>query len=254
MVQASPSDVLVDVTDRIGRITLNRPARHNALLPSMYQSIEAAVRSLDADPDVGVIILQGAGKSFSSGYDLAEEGDGTLARTKWVFDLGNAARWAVWRSSTPVIARIHGYCLGGAFELAAPADFSICAESAQLGEPEIRFGSGSAFLLLPWLCNVKRSKELLMTGKRISGPRAERLGIVTECVPDDALDEAVHQLAQTLLELPADALAEVKQGINESYETMGLPSAISSWERASIMLSHTHDADVDVYLTYIHQA
>jgi enoyl-CoA hydratase/carnithine racemase len=243
--------VLVDVKDAVGTSTLNRPARHNAFTVPMYGEILAALERLQADPEVKVIVLQGAGRSFSSGYDLkaSHEYPSTLHRIRRnLADIGNECRWSIWNSPKPVLAKIHGYCLGGAFELAAPADFSICADDAQLGLPEVQFGSGSAFLMVPWLVNVKVAKDVMMTGRRISGAEADRMDLVTRSVPADELDAAVDELVQRLVAMPEGSLEQTKRGINQTYEIQGFRTAIEAWRSSAILMALSGDHSTDDYL------
>lgn len=243
--------VLVERVGAVGTITLNRPARHNALTVQMYRDILSALEQHQGDPEVRVIVLQGAGRSFSSGYDLREpEAELTpLQRFRGgIADVGNACRWNIWNSPKPVIARIHGYCLGGAFELAAPADFSICAEDAQLGLPEVQFGSGSAFLMLPWLVNAKVAKDVMMTGRRITGAEASGMQLVTRAVPAGELDEAVDALVEQLLLMPEGSLEQTKRGINQAYEIQGLRSGVEAWRSSAILMELSIDDSTDDYL------
>jgi enoyl-CoA hydratase/carnithine racemase len=239
------------VKDAVGTITLNRPARHNALTVPMYGDILAALQRHQQDPEVKVIVIQGAGRSFSSGFDLGEPATNPTPMERIrrnIADIGNECRWNIWNSPKPVIAKIHGYCLGGAFELAAPADFSICADDAQLGLPEVQFGSGSAFLMVPWLVNVKVAKDVMMTGRRISGTEAGQMNLVTRSVPRDELDAAVDELARSLAGMPEGSLEQTKRGINQTYEIQGMRTAIEAWRSSAILMHLSTHASTDEYL------
>ncbi|MEJ1179579.1 MULTISPECIES: enoyl-CoA hydratase/isomerase family protein [unclassified Pseudarthrobacter] len=251
MIEETRDDVVVESRDGVGRILLNRPDRHNALLPQMYKDITAGMDTLQADPEVRVILLEGAGKSFSSGFDLGfKRPPTTLAdRAKQnIADIGNEARWRIWDSPKPVVAKIRGYCLGGGFELVAPTDFTICADDAQLGLPEIQFGSGSAFLMLPWMVNAKVAKDVLLTGRRLSGTEAAQMSLVTRAVAPDQLDAAVDDLVGQLLQMPPGAIAFAKQGLNAAYEAQGMRAAINGWRSSAILMGALTQQPTDNYL------
>ena len=149
----------------------------------------AALDAAEADPDVRVIVLEGAGRAFSSGYDLTEEAEGAIGGPVAWRDLLAADVAATLRfldSPKPVIAQVHGYALAGGLELAMACDLIVAAEGTKLGEPEIRYGSAPVTLLMPFLIGQKRTRELLLTGDLIDAAEAERIGLVNRVVPADA--------------------------------------------------------------------
>lgn len=224
-------------------ITLNRPRKLNALTPQIYAAIGDHVQAADRDPDCKAVVLRGAGRAFSSGFDLKLE-LGTKSheeKLRGIHDVANRARWSIWNCRKPVIAAIHGYCLAGAFELVLPTDFTIATESCRLGEPEILFGAGPAFMMVPWMVNHKQAKDLLLTGRQISAAEALAMGIVTKVVADDALDREVEQLLETVCRLPATALWLSKAGINRAFEAMGMVPHINSWVETAAYLSYIDD-------------
>ncbi|SAL04357.1 short chain enoyl-CoA hydratase [Caballeronia calidae] len=234
---------LVQTRDNVMTITLNRPEKLNALTPEIYAFIGERVTQASADPACRAIVLRGNGRAFSAGFDLTlEMGDRTHEeRLHSLHEIANRARWAVWRCKKPVIAAIHGYCMGGAFELVLPCDFTIAAESCRLGEPEILFGEGPAFMMVPWLVNHKIAKDILLTGRQFTAAEALRMGIVSAVVADDALDAAVESLTQTLCRLPPSAVTINKVGINRAYEAQGMAAHIDSWVEAAAYLSFMDD-------------
>jgi enoyl-CoA hydratase len=227
---AVPEEVLVNRSDAIGTITLNRPDKLNAFTPDMYLALGDALDELNRDVEMRVIVLEGAGRAFSAGYVVNVDSEGmTLAeRERFMRDVSNACRWKIWNSDTPVVVKAHGYCLGAAFELALPADFTIVAEDCQLGEPEITLGYGIGFLMLPWLVGPKVAKDLVLTGRRVSGMEAAACGVVTRAVPGAELDREVQTLADGLAKLPAAPMTAMKRGINRAYEARGMVSAVDS--------------------------
>jgi enoyl-CoA hydratase len=141
----------------------------------------------------------------------------------------------IWSYPKPTIAAIHGYCLGGACELAMLCDLSIATESARIGEPEVRMGLGST-LVLPWLVSMKAAKELLLGGALVSGTRAYELGIVSEVVADDKLIQAAEKKAGLLAAMAPPALRLIKEGINHSYELRGFSHSIDYHTHLSLMM------------------
>ncbi|RVU23702.1 enoyl-CoA hydratase/isomerase family protein [Streptomyces antnestii] len=212
-------------------IWLNRPDKLNALSFPMYDEIGRLVERAAKDHACRVIVLRGRGRAFSAGFDLAEQvADGDAeSRIDSLRSGSNRTRWTIWNSPKPVVAAVHGYCLAGAFELALPADFTIASESCQLGLPEVQFGAGIAFLMVPWMVNHKQAKEVLLLGDRFDAAEALRMGLVSEAVPDERFDERVHDVTDRLRKLPSGALRATKQGINRAYETAGMIAHMDGW-------------------------
>ena len=216
--------------DRIAVITLDRPERLNAISRRMIAEVSRALDIVEADPELRVVVVHGAGRAFCSGFDLKDDaaaqpsGVATWRRLlKQDFDF--LIRF--WDLSKPTIAAVHGYCLAGGCELAMACDITIAAENAVFGEPELRFGSVITALMMPWLVGPKRTKELLLTGQdRIPAAWAEKIGLINRTVPDaDYLDEALAVAGQ-IARVDPDAVAMTKQSINRTFETMGLREAL----------------------------
>lgn len=219
-------------------IVFMRPEKLNALTLESYRAITSAVVDANQDESCSVIVIRGEGRAFSSGFDLGLQAEFQAPEEYYsnIHDIANRARWAVWDSTKPVIAAVQGYCLGGAFELTLPADFTVAAESAQFGEPEILFGAGPAFFMIPWMANHKSAKEVLLTGRRLSAREALALGLVSRVVPDEELDDNVRELAANLHKMPQAALHAVKKGINRANEVRGLRPAIDAWVESAVYL------------------
>jgi enoyl-CoA hydratase len=234
----------VEMSGNVLTITLNRPEKLNALTPEIYTFIGDQINQASADPACRAIVLRGNGRAFSAGFDLTlEMGERTHEdKLHALHEIANRARWAVWHCKKPVIAAIHGYCMGGAFELVLPCDFTIATESCRLGEPEILFGEGPAFMMVPWLVNHKIAKDILLTGRQFTAAEALRMGIVSTVVPDGDLDAAVEALTGTLCRLPPSAVSVNKVGINRAYEAQGMAAHINSWVEAAAYLSYMDDA------------
>lgn len=225
------SCVLLETIGPVAHIVLNRPHKLNALTEAMYRRISGLLDEVGDDESIRVVILRGEGRAFSAGFDLHEQmAERTAAQKREILALANGNRWRIWNMTKPVVAQVHGYCLGGAFELVLPCDLVIAAEDAQMGEPEIQFGTGPAFLLVPWLVGLRRAKELLYTGRRISGSEAERIGLINRAVPAADLEVEVDRWVKELLPIPRPALKMVKKGINRAFEFQGLKAAQDYWE------------------------
>ena len=137
-----------------------------------------------------------------------------------------AATLAVWSCPKPVIAQVHGYALAGGLELAMACDLIVAADDAQLGEPEIRFGSAPVTLLMPFLIGQKKTRELLMTGDLIDAAEAHRIGLVNRVVARDRLDAEVDDLADRLARVPPDVMAPTKLMLNRAMDAAGFAAAV----------------------------
>ena len=211
-------------------IILNKPEKLNAISMDMYREVAEILDVIEADKEIRVVILKGIGRAFSAGYDitLAEE-KGVLEVRADIEQICNGNRWKIWNSSKAYIAQLHKYCLGGACELALPCDYLIGSEDLQIGEPEIQFGENPAFMMIPWVVNLRKAKELLLTGEKISGVEAAQIGLITRAVPEDQLEAEVEKLADKLIKISPPALFMQKRGINRAYEIMGMKAAIDNW-------------------------
>jgi enoyl-CoA hydratase len=210
------------------RLTLNRPDKLNAINAEMRDALHSAIEEAAADPAVRVIVIRGAGRAFCSGYDLSEAAPPDAWSWRAVLAEDVAATLAIWRCPKPVIAQVHGYALAGGLELAMACDLAIAAEDAQLGEPEIRFGSAPVTLLMPFLIGQKKTRELLFTGDLVDGREAARIGFVNRAVPADELEAAVEALADKLARVPEDVMAPTKLMLNRAMEASGFLAAVDA--------------------------
>jgi enoyl-CoA hydratase len=208
------------------RLTLNRPAKLNAISAELRDALTDAIADATADEMVRVIVIAGAGRAFCSGYDLSEAAPPTAWDWRDVLAKDVEATLAVWSCPKPVIAQVHGYALAGGLELALACDLIVAAEGAQLGEPEIRFGSAPVTLLMPFVIGQKRTRELLMTGDLIDAVEAERIGLVNRVVPIERLGEAVDTLAGKLARVPSDVMAPTKLMLNRAMDAAGFAAAV----------------------------
>jgi enoyl-CoA hydratase len=208
------------------RLVLNRPSKLNAISGELREALSEALREAESDDGVRVIAIAGAGRAFCSGYDLSEGQPANAWGWRELLAEDVAATLAVWRCPKPVIAQVHGYALAGGLELAMACDLIVAAEGAQLGEPEIRFGSAPVTLLMPFLIGQKRTRELLMTGDLIDAREAERIGLVNRVVPLDRLAHEVDTLADRLARVPPDVMVPTKLMLNRAMEAAGFAAAV----------------------------
>ena len=223
--------LLTTVTPWGVRLTLNRPAKLNALSGELVAALDAAIAAAADDPDVRVIVLEGAGRAFSSGYDLTEEAEGGIAgpvawRDALAVDV--AATLRVLDCPKPVIAQVHGYALAGGLELAMACDLVVAADGTRFGEPEIRYGSAPVTLLMPYLVGQKKTRELLLTGDLIDAVEAERIGLINRVVPADRLAAEVDSLADRLARTPPEVMGPTKRMLNRAMDAAGFRIAVEA--------------------------
>ncbi len=219
--------VLFETRGPVAVLTLNRPDKLNAVNARMVADLGCAMDIAEADDSVRAIVLHGAGRAFSAGFDLdMGEGEGVeFLRAELHKDFDVIMRF--WRSPKPTVAAVHTYCLGSGLEMAVACDVTIAAEGCRFGAPEVRFGSGIVALILPWIIGHKQAKELLLTGDdRISAQRALELGLVNRVVPAEQCFDEAFAVAKSIAANDRIAVALTKQAINRSAEIMGMQQAL----------------------------
>ena len=225
MTEAEPV-LLREATPWGVRLTLNRPAKLNAISAELRDALTTAIAAAADDERVRVIAIAGAGRAFCSGYDLAEAAPPTAWAWRDVLARDVAATLAIWSCPKPVIAQVHGYALAGGLELAMACDLIVAADDAQLGEPEIRFGSAPVTLLMPFVLGQKKTRELLLTGDLIDAVEAERIGLVNRVVPAADLAAAVDALAAKVARVSPDVMAPTKLMLNRAMDAAGFAAAV----------------------------
>jgi enoyl-CoA hydratase/carnithine racemase len=232
------------VDDRVAAITFNRPERMNALSKQLIADIMAAIAEADADPEVRVLVLTGAGgKAFSAGYDIKESitsGGPRRGEPAWRERLKLDLRfcYAPWDCTKPVIAMIDGFCLAGALEFAQMCDIRYCSDDAKFGVLESRFAAGVATMIMPWILGAA-CRELIYTGDMIGAQEAQRLGLVTRVYPKAELPGAVMKIAKRMGRVADSCLRWNKRSINQSFESMGLRSALQYGLEACLQLDNS---------------
>lgn len=226
--------VLYEKKGRVAYIILNRPDRLNAINDEMPPEIERAVQRADSDPNVHVMILEGAGKAFCSGYDLSEYGEqnstsSVMQDMPWdpiqdyQFMWRNTQHFmALWRAMKPVICKVHGFAVAGGSDIALCADMTIMAEDAEIGYMPTRVWGTPTTAMWVQRLGPEKAKRMLFTGDKINGVEAENMGLILKSVPKAKLNEEVELLAQRMATVSINQLAMQKMLVNQAMETSGL--------------------------------
>ena len=240
--------VLVDTpAEHVRRITLNRPEKRNAISTPLRVALLDTLRAHDHDPDVRETIIRGAGKCFSSGYDLGSElmadppfysapGDGQWARQ------ANDTWFSVWDLAKPVIAQIHGYAIAGATEMASACDLVYVAEDAFISYPVVRVASPPDWQYHTVLLGLRRAMELILTGDPISGVEAARIGFANRAFPADTLEADVLAVAVRIAGVPSDLQQINKRSVHRAFDVWGARAAIRAGTELQALAGHTQTA------------
>ncbi|HYF25676.1 MAG TPA: enoyl-CoA hydratase/isomerase family protein [Baekduia sp.] len=247
------SIVLTEDRGRVRHVVLNRAEKRNAMNGELLLAAAAALREAAQDPEVHVVVLRGDGPMFSAGVDLTElagQGDPhTLRRFRQVFlDVPNTAE----AMTKPVVCQIQGGAIGGALEVALGCDFRVAATDAVMGLPEVRLGlipdvGGSS--RLPALVGLGRAKDLIMTGRLISGEEAERIGLASRVAPPDELEAATQGLVDELLACSPVAVGLAKRVLdNVARPTLGASLELEVALQETCMRSEDFGEAVQAYM------
>ena len=225
-------DVLYDADSRVATLTLNRPRRLNTITPELIADLRAALKDAQDDDAIHAIRLRGAGRAFCAGYDIGwgaemmEESEGgrpwdPMADLRMMGGFVDAYM-ELWRSPKPVIAQVHGFCVGGGTDFALCSDLIVCSEDARIGYPPARVWGSPTTMMWTYRLGLERSKRLLLTGDALDGRRAAEWGLASEAVPEAELDAAAAALAERVARLPKNQLHMMKVLVNQTIEQMGL--------------------------------
>ncbi len=231
-------NIIFEVDDGRARITLNRPEKLNALSFALQVELAEALWEADDNTDVHCVIIRGAGRAFSAGYDLAGgggrvpvsrvendanryRGGRSIDDDAWQLERAQRLRMAIFDMHKPVIAQVHGYCLAGGTDIALLCDMVIAAEDAIFGFPPAR--DLGALPNNMWVYNVgpQWAKRLTLTGDTVTGAEAQDIGLVLKAVPQEHLENEVEQLASRMSLIDPDLLSANKRIINLALELMG---------------------------------
>jgi enoyl-CoA hydratase len=246
------TEIEYEVSERVARITLNRPARGNGLTRGLIGSLERCVERADLDPDVHVLLLAGNGKGFCGGYDLVEsaEGQGSLGDSDappgspldplvMMANHNPAETWdpmvdyammsrnvrafmSLFHCSKPVVCKVHGFCVAGGTDLALCSDLLVIAADAKIGYPPARVWGSPTTSLWAYRLGPQRAKRLLFTGDSLSGAEALEWGLAIEAPAPDRLDERAEALVRRIATMPVNQLQMMKLLVNQSLASQGL--------------------------------
>ena len=237
--------LLCEVKDGHARLTLNRPEKHNPLDGELIGALSDTLAGLAEDPALRVVTLQGAGKSFCAGADLKfflgilEDAPALNAYIrKFKTTMAQLEHFPV-----PVIAVVHGYVLAGGLELMLSCDLTLAAEDAMIGDQHINFGllpGGGGSQRLPRLLGMRKAKELMFLGTRISGAEAAERGLVNKAVPAEGLEAALGEWVDNLREKSRNALRYMKEMVSAA-ETMTLAAGLDYEETVNLNYTRLDD-------------
>jgi enoyl-CoA hydratase len=241
---SEPSPIVVDrPAEAVQRITLNRPEKRNALDNALRGAVFDALHAADRDPELRVTILRGAGRCFSSGFDLASDlaaeqpyttadGDGSWSRHVMEGWFG------MWDLAKPVIAQVHGYAMAGGTELATACDLVYVAEDAKIGYPVVRLVSPPDMQYFPFVVGMRQAMEMMLTGDSISGTRAVEVGFANQAFPADELDARVLEIAERVAKIPSDLQQLNKRSVHRAMEIMGARTAMRAGSELQALATH----------------
>ncbi|HZQ58007.1 MAG TPA: enoyl-CoA hydratase-related protein [Acidimicrobiales bacterium] len=237
--------VLIDEpAPMVRRITLNRPEKRNALNHALRGDLLNALKEADQDESVRVMIVRGAGKCFSAGYEL---GGGNEGLELPFYTPGGDGQWprhvtegwmSIWDLAKPVIAQVHGYCLAGGSELATGCDLIYVAEDAKIGYPAVRFGVPDMHFHA-WFMGMRTALEMMLTGDSISGTEAARLGWANRAFPLAELDDAVVDMASRIAQVDPELAQMNKRLVHRQMEIAGMRTGIRVGTEMCALGTHT---------------
>lgn len=192
--------LLVETTNHIARVTMNRPERRNALSLGLMQEMIACLRAIGQDKAIQAVILAGAGPAFSAGHDLSEMTNRTINDYRHIFDTCVELMTMVQTIPQPVIAEVHGIATAAGCQLVATCDLVVAAEGAKFATPGVKIGlfCSTPMVALTRCIGRKRALEMLLTGKAINAHTAMEWGLVNHVVPADHLQTTIHEMAEQI--------------------------------------------------------
>jgi enoyl-CoA hydratase len=249
--------VLYEVSDRVARITLNRPERGNGITLALVRELAACVERADLDPNVHVLLLSGNGSGFCGGYDLVEsaegmgasapsEGEGAaeldgspLDPAVMAANHDPAGTWdpmvdyammsrnvkgfmSLFHCGKPVVCMVHGFCVAGGTDMALCSDLLVIAQDAKIGYPPARVWGSPTTALWAHRVGAQRAKRLLFTGDSLSGSEAVEWGLAIEAPPAELLRERTEILLERIARMPVNQLAMMKLLVNQTVYAQGL--------------------------------
>ncbi len=248
-----------DMRGHVGWLTMNRPEQRNALSWDMFLELHDFFGSLEDNLDVRVVVLRGAGPDFCSGLDLKstpglEGGMGSDAEVPGRFRPRNFMIQRkisdivirMRQAPQPIICAVQGHAMGAGFGIAMAGDIRLASDTAQFNVGTVRIGFSAGDLgmsyFLPRLVGMSRAALYMFTARFIDAATAERIGLVSQVVPDDQLDGAAEELAQEILRISPFALRMTKEVLNANTDAGSLLEATMLENRTQILCAFTDDA------------
>lgn len=231
--------------DAVALLTLNRPEKMNALSGELIAELRDGIERAEANEDVRVIVLTGAGDAaFSAGYDIEPSGDEedpvpTVDNLLDTFEDSTVHVHAIWECNKPVIAAVNGYCLAGGSDIAMACDLVFASEDAEFGYPGLRMAGVPPTLIYPFVMNLHEAKELLFSGKIVDADHAKDLGMVNRVVPDDELFEFVMEEVEDIRKMPGNNVRILKHIVNGIAEMQGAKPMFKYSELFDTLGHHT---------------
>lgn len=224
------STVLYDQVGTVAVLTLNRPDKLNAFNAEMLSDLMAALARAGADAGVRVVVLKGAGRAFSAGYDVAPGAHSPHEKgiTRDREDLqGMIDKWLqVYEFPKPIVAQVHGFCIAGATMLAICCDITLVAEDCRIRWPSLPLGGGLISTMWTWLVGPKKAREMsYIAGSEMSGTEAHQWGWANRAVPETELESVAMAMAQAIARTPPDLLRLKKLAINRIMDIQGFRTA-----------------------------
>jgi enoyl-CoA hydratase len=239
--------IIFEKKGAVAKITLNRPEVMNAMNDIMFREIGQALEDSEQDSNIRAVVITGKGRAFCSGVDLKFSREKLVSQKdkEDFYRLGNRVKMRrIEEMSKPVIAAVNGFALAGGFEIMLTCDLAIASEDAQIGDQHMTyglFGAGGSPFRLPLLVGIRKAKELIFTGKWISGKEAERIGLVNRAVPADQLESAVDELVAQLVDKSPVAMKISKAYINRTAY-VDADSRLELLIMSSLVLGASEDA------------
>ena len=252
----SYQNILYEIEGPVVTITLNRPEALNAISPELEAELHQGLDQADADPAARAIILTGAGRAFSAGYDMSGRGDERRSSMDPSGQaIGDYIHWwqrndangvekllHLWRLSKPVIAAVNGYAMGGGFWYSLACDLTIASEQAVFAQPEVRHVSNTTFLFAA-LAGWKIANRYALTGDHLDAREALRIGIINEVVPHAELLPAARRLAERIARVPEASVRMNKAVTMQGLEAAGVRSGMLLNGALSALAHSSHGPD-----------
>src|SRR5690606_27755722 len=227
--------ILVEDTGAVRRLSLNRPTARNAQSRELLDALDEALDAAITNSNVRAIIIGGEGEHFSAGHDLKQaqkERANFTVEERWEYETRRYYDYClkIWDCPKPTVAEVRGACVAGGFMVANMCDLILCSEDAFFSDPvgQTLAAAATEVLIHPWVMGLRRAKEMLFTGERVTAGQALQMGMVNRVVSRAQLEEETMALARRVAAAPPFALTLVKKSLNRTLDAQGLRAALSA--------------------------